>query len=465
MPGFPPVHGGGLVRYAIDLAVQEARMGQEVLLLIPGRLYKNRDHETRIREAVSRHGITTAHGRIRIFEIDHPQPVPMGNGILDIQAYTKACRGEPYGVFLRQEEPDIIHIHTFMGLHREFLEEAGKSRIPVVFTTHDYFGLCPAGNLFLAGGICRDQEWKRCTECCQNAYSRRKLCLVHTKAYRRYRKCRRLVRAVHSETACRLQRGMIRTAWQAADGRPLAGEGRNSADSSGRKDYSRLRKYYRDMFRMVTMFHFNSSIAKEMYCSRLGELTGEIVPVSHRGIRDRRRRRSYAHRLRLGYFGNWSEHKGFFHLLHACKSLYQEGRRDFKLHVYSDSDRRGECFVRNHPVFGWKELGEVLDTVDILIVPSLWAETFGLVVIEALSCGVPAVISENTGAKDILMRYPGTGFLYDGTRTGLEQILRQIYDCRELLEQANERILHMDYDFSYAGHVRKMMDLYRELVQ
>ena len=106
----------------------------------------------------------------------------------------------------------------------------------------------------------------------------------------------------------------------------------------------------------------------------------------------------------------------------------------------------------------------VFDQIDLLVVPSIWQETFGFVVLEALSYGVPVVISENVGAKDILIRNPGCGILYDGTAKGLKCALVQIYKQRWQLQQMNERILNMGDEFSYETHVKKMLELYRKLL-
>ncbi len=49
------------------------------------------------------------------------------------------------------------------------------------------------------------------------------------------------------------------------------------------------------------------------------------------------------------------------------------------------------------------ELERIMDYTDVLIAPrSVWYETFGYTVLEALSYGVPVVISGNVGAKDIV---------------------------------------------------------------
>lgn len=46
-----------------------------------------------------------------------------------------------------------------------------------------------------------------------------------------------------------------------------------------------------------------------------------------------------------------------------------------------------------------------------MVTPSIWFETFGFTVLEALSYGVPVVISGTVGAKDILV--DGAGIVVD----------------------------------------------------
>lgn len=55
-----------------------------------------------------------------------------------------------------------------------------------------------------------------------------------------------------------------------------------------------------------------------------------------------------------------------------------------------------------------------------MIAPSIWYETFGYTVLEALSYGVPVIITENVGAKDILV--DGAGIIINDISSG------QLYD-------------------------------------
>ncbi len=177
MFGLPPVYGGGLVRYALDLMKQEMYMGQYVILLIPGPVFTGIRNKTCIYRA-------GRYQKIPFYTIHNSLPVPMGNGILDTEIYCKPCDAKVYEKFLKQLKPDVIHIHSFMGLHAEFLEKAVQCKIPIIFTTHDYFGICPTTNMLYQDHICSDQTWKHCQQCCKNAYSKKKLWLEHSIWYR-----------------------------------------------------------------------------------------------------------------------------------------------------------------------------------------------------------------------------------------------------------------------------------------
>ncbi len=448
MFGIPPVRTGGLVRYAADLMKQEMNIGIDVHLLIPGTMSISKRKRTRV---IKRR---KDYLQIPAYEIYHPLPVPMCNGILDIKAYTEKCGSAAFQKFLKELQPDLIHIHTFMGLHREFLVQSRRMGIPVVFTTHDYFGICPTAVMLYRGTVCRDCTWKNCGECSSSAFSKKRLYIEQSGCYRMLRKHDRLTAAV--KKAAQLS-GILSVRTQVQENKKI----------KMKIDYLALRNYYKSMFDMVSFFHFNSLTAKKIYEERIGECKGRVVNISHAGISDHRRRYHYGETLRIGYFGSWAVHKGFFALLDACGSLYEEGCTQLELHIYSSTNTRKERFVKSHPGFRADQLEYVLQGIDLVAVPSLWPETFGLTALEAVSYGVPVIVSKHVGVNDILQckDYPGCGFVYDGTQQDLKRILREVYENREMLAEVNKYIADMDYDFSYKTHVRKMIGIYKPLIQ
>lgn len=68
-------------------------------------------------------------------------------------------------------------------------------------------------------------------------------------------------------------------------------------------------------------------------------------------------------------------------------------------------------YINMHCRYSYKDLKRIFDDTDVLVAPSVWYETFGFTVLEALSYGVPVVISGTVGAKDILAK--GAGIVID----------------------------------------------------
>jgi glycosyltransferase involved in cell wall biosynthesis len=75
---------------------------------------------------------------------------------------------------------------------------------------------------------------------------------------------------------------------------------------------------------------------------------------------------------------------------------------------------------------------------DVLVLPSEY-ETFGLVVSEAMACGLPVVVSDHVGARFDLIEGLGTGVVYPTADVGaLANILRQMLPDGERLHRMGE---------------------------
>ena len=58
--------------------------------------------------------------------------------------------------------------------------------------------------------------------------------------------------------------------------------------------------------------------------------------------------------------------------------------------------------MNTHGRYNFSDLERIFDETDVLVAPSIWYETFGYTVLEALSYGVPVIVSDHVGAKDII---------------------------------------------------------------
>ena len=116
--GFPPYRTGGLTKFCVDLMLTQVEQGHEAALLWPGRMG--------IPDAGPRICRRKDWNRVGNYELVHPLPIPLDEGILDVDAYTKDAEESVYLDFLRAFAPDVIHIHTLMGLHRAFFQAAKR---------------------------------------------------------------------------------------------------------------------------------------------------------------------------------------------------------------------------------------------------------------------------------------------------------------------------------------------------
>ena len=62
-----------------------------------------------------------------------------------------------FAAILEKQRPDIIHMHnTFMVISPSIYSACSERGIPVVQTLHNFRLLCPAGNFFRDGDICKE---------------------------------------------------------------------------------------------------------------------------------------------------------------------------------------------------------------------------------------------------------------------------------------------------------------------
>ena len=132
-----------------------------------------------------------------------------------------------------------------------------------------------------------------------------------------------------------------------------------------------------------------------------------------------------------------------------------------ELHVFGSAKKSCPDICRYHPAYKSFELGQVFGQMDVLVVPSRWPETFGMVVLEAISYGIPVIVTELVGAKDIVLGGDNPlGWVVEASEAALEDILRLCYSSPASLIQINDNILQAGISFHYEDHVRDMKILY-----
>ena len=450
--GLPPVRTGGVPQYVLDLAQGQKSVGCEVNILIPGPIsMKNRDNVS-IKQWKAQDGIS-------FYRIFNPQYIPNGYGIRQPEQFMRNCSTEIYKTWLESLKPDILHIHSLLGLHLELLKAAKILKIPVIYTTHDYFGLCPKIDLLKDGIVCQEKNWTKCQACCTSAYELKRLTFEQSEIYRIYCGNNLLMSLVHCSDASRVKRfvsGLLHS--------KEASFVVSNDEKQASRQYLELEAYYQKCLYLVDWYHFNSRQTLSIFMEKMDSIKGNVIPVSNRGIQDNRKSRAYKQTLRLGYLGNNMRFKGYDFLLAELKELYQSGRTDFYVNTYMLEEIELP-FTRRHKPYTREQLSMIFDEMDVLVVPSIWKETFGMVVAEALSYGVPVLVSENVGAKMLVEDYAGVGRIFSLQKHELAKFLIDIYDNRALLSKMNDCILESNINFEYSKHVQDVLDMYTHAIR
>ena len=124
--------------------------------------------------------------------------------------------------------------------------------------------------------------------------------------------------------------------------------------------------------------------------------------------------------LRIGFLGRLEPAKGIEQLLSAVGELTCE---HWQLHVGGRGTREAECQLRARYTdprihfHGFVDRDDFFEKIDVLVVPSLSHETFGLVAIEAFAAGVPVIASRRGGLGEVVTDGV-TGALFEPSHPG-----------------------------------------------
>ncbi len=421
---------GGLNRYAADLALAQRAAGDEVFTLYPTGSWR-----------VPKKADIRARGKIRgvaCFALTGGPAVPLLDGVASPEMLLDCPRklsAETMGKFWRIVKPDVVHIHTWMGFPAELFDFICSSGAKIVYTTHDYFGLCPKVNrLRRDGTVCRDCRDENCSQCNQDAPTERRQFLRNW------------------EFLIRLRKILLPLKRLISRGHDFSPEILPATDV---KPFGKLRDRYVNWLKQCDVIHFNSPVTEKIFTLAIPGLHGAMLPITHGGICDRRKGDASIHDpLRLLFLGPVAPYKGLPMLLDVLNQLETKKIQNWKLDVYGGVGKNQKRVIY-YGSYDTETLWEVLAQSDLLIVPSICDETFGFVVEEALCCGVPVLCSDRAGAKALLP----AEWVFCGSEDLMEKLTAILSDPEILLQR--KKLLQKECRFtSMAEHVDAVKELY-----
>lgn len=396
---FPPLSHGGVETYVAAIA-QASEANGDPVLIVAGR------------EA-------GAEGRISDETIDGLRlrrlPARTGERADGFHAET----GEILAETIREFSPDVVHVHHWHNLSNDVVRVAKGQGVAVVVSLHDYFATCPFFHRLPTSLDLCDAAIDRsvCVDCVSTS--------MHFE--------QKNVDPVFSAREI-----AYRDELRAAD--------RILALSESSRDY---------LARVTSLAEF-SILAVPLPLPEMPTVAPSIV------------RRTPGIDLEIASFGGLVPGKGFHVILGAIASLAEPRRvrvvhygrvLDAGYHAQLAEAARG-LDVTIHGKFDWSEALAKIAAADVAIFASLFAETHGYVVDEAMMLGLPVVVSDRGAPPE---RIGARGMTFPpGDVSALARILAAFLDDPERL--ASMRRAPMPKRPTAIEHTAKLREIYAEAI-
>lgn len=283
---------------------------------------------------------------------------------------------EAYEKYLKELSPDIVHIQHLSHLSTNIpIITKEDLDIPVIFTIHDFWMFCVRGQLLTPDyRMCVGPSEERCVSCLKYLH-------VNHEEYKLYRN--------HMNAVLR------------------------SID------------YFLAPSKFIRQFYINMGVPEDkVIYSRYG-FNKELIHY-------RKKIYSPGDSIRFGFVGRVIPPKGVHLLLRSFSSIKEKKRSTLAIYGNTGKDRMYLQNIASNGVefrgsFNNSEIDHILDSIDVMVVPSIWYENSPLVIQEAIMKGIPIITSDIGGMAE-LVKDGINGLLfrvgdYDDLRAKMEMII------------------------------------------
>ena len=339
-------------------------------------------------------------------------------------------------------QPHLVHIGHLNHLSTSLVKEAARREVPIIYTLHDYWLMCPRGQFMQMfpedpndlWATCDGQDDRKCAERC----------------YARY-----------------------------FSGAP----GEYEADVAYWTDWvERRMQHVREMVELIDLFIAPSRYLLNRYRDAFGLPERKLVYLDY-GFDHRRmagRNRISGEPFTFGYIGTHIPAKGIHDLIRAFSTIGGDARlriwgrpsgqdtAALKEMANSLPERMVERVEWMSEYKNWNIVRDVFDRCDAIVVPSVWMENSPLVIHEAQQARVP-VITANAGGMGEYVHHEVNGLLFDHrSSASLAEQMQRFVDAPDLAVKLGAR----GYLYSETGdvpaietHVRQIEAFYDHMVK
>lgn len=370
---------------------------------------------------------TSEHERLHFFYVN------MARGK---DGYRHRQLDQVFAELLETIRPDVAHIGHLNHLSTGIVDVLHRLHIPIVFTLHDFWLMCPRGQFLQRGfgtetpaALCSGQENAKCASNCYSAFF------------------------------------------------ASPGEEQDLAYWTGW--VSRRMQETRSIAGKVSLFIAPSHALRNRFVNDFGIPENKIryldygFPLHYlQPVKPAPQR----HQFTFGYIGTHIPAKGINLLIHAFGKLEGNAR----LLIWGSKDEQSTAALRKQAAETGKDIifkgsyinSNLADTVfaevDCIVVPSVWMENSPLVIHEAQACHIP-VITADCGGMAEYVQHEVNGYLFrhrdaDDLARRMQQALNDPAKIRALGKRGY--LAHPEGKIpGIAAHVKEMETIYTALLQ
>jgi len=482
---FLPDFFAGTEVVALGIAKELMRRGHEVRVVtgFPARapLHKEQRFDSYIYEGIRVERFFHSHiyEGIRVERFFHSHaPTNKGENVIEAD-YNTPMFGRFFGKLLREWQPDIVHFVHLARLSASAIEACAAQKVPMIYTATDFWLVCPLYQLRLPdNSMCGGPDalsancvrhHMKVMEQVQSSFQSLGHGAVHSDILNSTQDVNQATLSGATRMPLWLFRlfvWLMNTNWMP-----------RSSLSAKVRALSKRPAFMRRQMNRLDLVLAPSHIVRTMLV-RNG-LEPERVRLLPYGINlervSRETDRGKEEKLRVGFIGSLYEHKGPHLLVEAVQALSPQIALEVLIHGRPDPN------LQSAPYFGKlqkligdderihlcgpfpnEEIGRILSSLDVLVVPSVWYENTPIVIYEALAAGCPVVATDIEGISEIV-RHEENGLLFPKEEAeALGACLERLANDRALLQRLAK---NTKVPQSVSQHVSHLEEIYCEFLK
>lgn len=307
---------------------------------------------------------------------------------------------------LSKEKPDVVHIHTPLDITLSAFDAVKKLKLPLVLTTHDYLLLC------------------------------RRVILLHNSGV--------ICTKKNINPICKIYRNFTKKIVNSKPNMVIFPS-----------------KFISDIFEKDNFFNKSEKVILP-YPVRLNN-----YPTYQSKGRDSNNQGKF----KILYVGSLSRHKGVDVLISAFKKIHDKdnielsiigtGRYEEYLKTMASNDKR----IIFHGKIRNNDINKFYNNADILVIPSVWNEVLGIVILEAFSAGIPAIGSRIGGIPEVI-KHNYNGFLFEpGNVDQIKTTLENLINKPSALVELGKNALETAKQYGMQNHIEQLVQYYKQAMQ